>query len=291
MLAGLGAESAADAGRGAGLLGRGALVLVDAGHVHAHPARTLGAQLDDVLRAGLGASAAGGALLLVDDRKTRLRVHREGTELAGGHAVAAAQAAERAGGVSAVERGLDPAGLHAIVFVGTGTVGTGTVAADDGDLRGLLGHGEAEDGSHLLHHLVAAHRTVLVVQIGGFDRRIGEGAASGEAAAAAVGARHHLLHFVDPRIFLNPELARHPEEDEREQQAQDGQNRDGPDNSLCHYALMLNIYSFLSRPRSSQSTAYQRATAAMATPPASSSEPPAESVTSRAAAIRTSGST
>ena len=252
--AGLGAEAAADAGIGAGLLRSRPLVLVDAGHVLAHAARALETKFDDVLGAGFGAGAAGGTLLLVHDGQARRGIHRQGAELARGHAVAATQAAESAARVAAVERGLDPAGLRAVVLIGTRTSLAAAVATDHRDLRGLRGHRKTENGSDLLHHLVAAHRAILIVQVRCFDRRIGESAASGEAAAAAVGARHHLLHFVNPRVLLDLELARHPEQDQRKQQAQDAQDRDGPDDCLSHYALMLKTYSFLRRPRRSQMT-------------------------------------
>ena len=92
----------------------------------------------------------------------------------------------------------------------------------------------AEDGGDLLHHLVASHRAELAVKVRSLDGCVRERAAAGKAATSTVGARHHLLHLVDARILLDPELLRYEEEDEGQQQSEDRDDDDSPDNSLCH---------------------------------------------------------
>ena len=77
----------------------------------------------------------------------------------------------------------------------------------------------------------------MIVQIRSLHGGIGESAATGEAAAAAVGARHHLLHLVDTRILLNLELLRQQEKQQGENQSKTGQNRYCPDDS-CHFFFM-----------------------------------------------------
>ena len=88
--------AAAYAGVGAGLPCNSALVLVHAANPYAPLVLwhcTLVANLDDVLRAGLCAGAAGRTFGLVDLREACLRVHMDGAELAGSHTVATAETA------------------------------------------------------------------------------------------------------------------------------------------------------------------------------------------------------
>ena len=277
VTAGLGADAAADAGGGAGLLGRGALVLVAAVDPYAHAARALGAELDQPLRAGLGAGAAGGALGLIDHRETRFRVHAQRAELAGVHAVAAAEAAESAGGVAAVEGGLHAAGGESAVGVDRRTVGAGAVAAYDGDHRCLLFDLVTEDGGYLGHGVVAADRTEVIVQVRGLHGRFCERPATGETAPAAVRAGHHLLHLVDARILDHLELFSHQVEDEGKHESDEGDNRDCcPDcvhGSLFWFVdyFSVKMCRLLSLPLSSQSTKYQRATPPMPARPLQSS--------------------
>ena len=47
-----------------------------------------------------------------------------------------------------------------------------------------------------------------------------------ESAAAAVGAGEHLLHLVDARVLLDPELLGHEIEDHRREHAQRAQRQD-----------------------------------------------------------------
>ena len=104
---GLLAFAASYAGRFAGLPCSCALFHVYAGNEYAAVLRPLVAQLDDLLRTGLCTGTAAGTFLLINDRQTCNRVHRNGSELAGGNTVTAAEAAVEASGVAAVEGGLD----------------------------------------------------------------------------------------------------------------------------------------------------------------------------------------
>ena len=103
--------AATDAGCFASLASDSALVLVYAGNEHPHIARTLCTEFDDILRAGLHACSAGGALVLVNLRKPSLRIHVNSIELAGCHAVTAAKTAVGATRVTAVERSTRPASV------------------------------------------------------------------------------------------------------------------------------------------------------------------------------------
>lgn len=223
-LADLGALATSDAGGLAGLAGHGALVLVYAGYIDAAAVLWCGsgvADLDHVLRAGLGAGAASCALGGIHYGKSRGRVHRDGSELAGGHAVAAAEASERATGVPAVEGSLDLAGCIAVISIGLRTVLTCSVAAYDSHHRGFLLHLIAEDGRNFLHHFISSDRAVIVVKVRSLHRCIGKCTAAGESAASTIRTRHHLLHLVDARVLLDLELLRDEEEDEGQQQSED----------------------------------------------------------------------
>ena len=251
MRADLGALAAAYAGRGAGLAGDAALILIDAADKDTHRAGTLVPQFDNPLGAGFHTCAAGSALAFVNDRKTGFGIHVDGTELAGLDTVAAAETAVRATGVAAVERRLYLAGLHPVVDIGLRPVRAASVAADHGHPRGMGLDFIAENAGHLLHHIVTSDRTVHAVEVRRLDCCVGKGATAGESASAAVRTGHHLLHLIDTRVFLDLELLGHPEEDKRKDQAYERKDHDGQDNSVCHYFLMLNIYSFLSLPRKS----------------------------------------
>ena len=228
---GLDADTAAYAGSCTGLLGNRALVVIDAGHEDPHTARALVAELDDVLRASLGASAASRTLLFIHNRKSCFRVHSDGAELAGCHTVPAAQATVRAACISAVESRLYLAGLEAVIDVGLRAIGASAVATHHSHHRSLLLNLITEYGSNFLHNLIATHRTEVVVEVRSLHGSVGESTATRESATAAIGARHHLLHLIDARILLHLELLRDEEEDESEHQAEGRQDDNGPNDS------------------------------------------------------------
>ena len=165
MGTGLRAYSATDASVSAGLLDPGSLVLVDAGDIFPHTARSLLAKLDNSLWTGLRASAASGTFLLVHHRKSGLGIHRDRPELTSGHTVPATKATIRATGVTGIERRLHLAGKGAVVLTGSRSGGACAVTTDHSHHRGLLLDLVAEDLGNLLHRLVASDRTVVIVQI------------------------------------------------------------------------------------------------------------------------------
>ena len=113
--AGLRTFAATDAGCLTCLASNSALVLIDTRDENPHIARSFCTEFDDILRAGLHACSAGGALVLVNLRKPSLRIHVNSVELAGCHAVTAAKTAVGATRVTAVERSLHAARLHPVV--------------------------------------------------------------------------------------------------------------------------------------------------------------------------------
>ena len=229
MGAGLNADSAADAGVCAGLLRCRALILITAKHRLAHAARALRTQLDKLLGTGLDAIAASHALALVQHRQAGGRIHAEGAELAGKHAVPATQAAEGAAGVAAIERGLHAATVIAVVEIGFGAHLASAVASKHRHLGSLLHHGKAENLRHLLHHLIAAYGAEMGAQVGRLHGRIGESVASGITAATAVRTRQSLLYLLDARILLHLESLRDEEEDHGKHQTEPSQDYDSPD--------------------------------------------------------------
>ena len=235
MLAGLFADSAAYAGGRTGLLRDRALVFVYAGNVHAHAAGALGTKLDDALGTGGGTFAAGGTLGFVDHWKAGDGIHAQGSELAGRNAVAAAETAEQTAGVTSVQGRLDFAALLTLVGIDAGTGVAGAVAADDRHKRSGFAYLAPQDGGDLLHNLGAAHGAVVRVEVARLDGGVGEGTASGESAAAAIGAGKSFFNVVNPGVLLNLELPGHPEEHQGQQKAENRKNHDGPDDSVGHF--------------------------------------------------------
>ena len=97
------------------------------------------AQLDDAARAGFGAGAAGGALVGVDHWHP-VGAHVDGVELAGGHAVAAAEASEGASALAGVDGILEGARAQAVVVGAALLAAVGGVAAHHGHHRGNFCH-------------------------------------------------------------------------------------------------------------------------------------------------------
>ena len=202
------------AGCRAGFTCHSALVLVDTADIDPHAARTFVPEFDDILRAGLHAGSTCGTFLLVHFRQTCLRIHLDGSELACSHTVTATETAERTSRITAVKGSFDTAGRISAIIVYARAVCTCTVTPDRCDHRGFLLHLHAEHGCNFLHCLIATDRTEIVVQIWGFDTRLGEGTASCMSASSAVSSWKHLLHIVDPRIFLHLELCSHKIQDD-----------------------------------------------------------------------------
>ena len=226
----LGTEAATYAGSLAGLAGNGSLVPVDAGHINPEAADSLAPELDNALRTSLCTGPAGNAPALVHNRKSGLLIHRDGTELAGLHAVSAAETAECASGVAGIKRSLDLAGLVSVVVIGLRPVGAASVATDDSHHRSLLRHFITENGGYLLHDVVSAYRAEIGAEVRSLDGGLGESAAARESATAAIGARHHLLHLVNPWIFFYLEPFGNKVQDNRQDQSQNGDYHYCPNN-------------------------------------------------------------
>ena len=120
--AGLDALAATYAGYVTSLLGNGTLILVDATYINPAVQFVLVAQFDDIARAGLDAGTAGGALVLINHRKSSLGIHLNGVELTGRYAVTATQTAIETAGLTAVHHGGNGTALGSVISAQSGTV-------------------------------------------------------------------------------------------------------------------------------------------------------------------------
>ena len=120
--AGLDALAATYAGGVASLLGNGTLILVDATYIDPAVQFVLVAEFNNLTRAGLGAGAAGGTLVLVNYRKTCLRIHRDCIELTCLYAVTAAQAAIETACLTTVHHGGYCTASGSVIGTRAGTV-------------------------------------------------------------------------------------------------------------------------------------------------------------------------
>ena len=225
-LAGLHAFHTADASGLAGLHHHGALVLRDARHVDRPVLGPLLAELDDSLRTGLHAGAAGRALVGIDLGQPRFGVDPDGIEGADRHAVAVAQTAERTARLAHVERRSHGARRGAVEFVGSRTLGARSAAPHGSHLRLLFGGRLTQIIRHGLHAGAAAHRAEERRNVVPLHQRVGHAAATGEAAAAAVRSGEHLLDLVDPRVLLDPEFPGYEVEHHGRENAQRTQCQD-----------------------------------------------------------------
>ena len=120
--AGLDALTATYAGGVASLLGNGTLVLVNATYIDPAVQFVLVAEFYDMARASLGAGTAGCALVLVNHRKTGLRIHPDGIELTSLYAVAASQTAIETARLTAVHHGGYGTAPGSVIGTRSGTV-------------------------------------------------------------------------------------------------------------------------------------------------------------------------
>ena len=116
------ALAATYAGYIASLLGNGTLILVYAAYIYPAVQLVLVAEFDDMARAGLCASTAGSALVLINHRQSRLGIHVDGIELTCLDTVAATQAAKETAGLTAVHHGGNGAALGSVIGAWSGTV-------------------------------------------------------------------------------------------------------------------------------------------------------------------------
>ena len=231
MSTSLHADTATYAGIGTGLFRSRTLVLIAAVHIDAHPAGALRTKLDESLRAGLHALAAGDALGLVHHRQPGLGIHAQRAELASGDAIPATETAESAARVAGVKRSLHAAAERSVINIHLGAYGAAAIATHHGHLGSLGLNLVTENVRDLLHHVVAAHGAEMSAEVAGLHGGIGESMAAGIAATAAVRSRQGLLYLLDAGIFLNLELLGDEEEDHCKHETQPRQNHDSPDNN------------------------------------------------------------
>lgn len=118
----LDALAATYAGHITSLLGNGTLILVYAAYIYPAVQFVLVTEFDDTARAGLDAGSAGGALVLINHRKSSLGIHLNGVELTGRYAVTATQTAKETAGLTAVHHGGYCTALGSVISAQSGTV-------------------------------------------------------------------------------------------------------------------------------------------------------------------------
>ncbi len=137
----------------------------------------------------------------------------DSAKLARGHAIAVAEATERAARFSSVKIGNDLAGRCAVVAVVSRAVGTRAVATHHSHHGVGGGNGKAENIGHLLHYGRTADGTKQSAHAFRLHASFGKSSATGKSAAAAVGTRKHSLHFIDARIFIHFEFLGNKKQD------------------------------------------------------------------------------
>lgn len=231
----LGTLHAADTTGGAGLAGLGALVLVLAGHHRL--TLVLGDHADDVVGAGSSAGAAAGALLTIHLGDA---VHDvDGIEGAGPGTIAVAQAAVLAHTVAAVQALDGLAALDALKLVLLGGLVAGAGAGHDS----LHGHGSLSSHTHDLRdgsHGGGAAGSTLVDRVTVFHDALGIVGTARAAAGAAVGAGQHAGDLLHPLIHGHVHEDGGSHQDDRADQADDGNQNDCHDNRI-HILLSLLI--------------------------------------------------
>ena len=182
----------------------GAFLSVVAGHIHAAVVLTFGTDLDDAARTSLGTSAAAHAFVFVHLWQTCLLVDVEGVELAFLHTVAQPEAAVRTSVLASVESVGETADVGSFIMHLRRRVLTSTVATHYGNHRLGNGSGQSKQSGHFRHIGAGAVQTGEALLLGGgFNARLREVAASGEAASAAVSARQDSSYEIDARVFFH----------------------------------------------------------------------------------------
>ena len=160
-------------------------------------------------RTGLGTGSAGRTLLLVYYGQPSLAVHADGTKLAGGNTIAAAQTSETAVSLAGTGSVDSLTSTHAIIHNSTWTMLTTAVASHYGHHRVGIGYCHTEQVSNLPHDGRTANgtcQTVDAAKVGTLDKRIGHTAAASKAATATVGTRQDFKNLTDTRVFFHSKL-------------------------------------------------------------------------------------
>ena len=227
----LGTLATADAGSLASLHRHRALVFVDAGDEHSPTLRTLLAQFDDVARTRLDTGSARRALLFVNLRKSRLRVHVDSVKLAGGHTVATTQATKATGRLAGTTRIHGRTGAQSAVLGNLGAHGTASVTTYYGYHRLTVGNGHAQKVGHLAHHFCSSDRTLQPVDatgIGTLDQGVCQAATTSKATAATIGTGQLLGNLGNARVLIDGELLG------ADKQHQGGNQSDGSQYCYCN---------------------------------------------------------
>ena len=181
MLAVAHAEAAADAARGALLSYNSSLLMVGADDDDAPDVRE---ELDEVIRAGLGAKPAADAFTRIDVRYSVLDA--DGVLRADLRAVSEAEAAEGAHPLAAVKHLRGAAGIDTLVLMLALLIDAISAAMDERDLLDYVFTFDAEDVGDLLGDGVSAGNAKIRLRSFDLRERVRVTVAPGEAAGAAV---------------------------------------------------------------------------------------------------------
>ena len=115
------ALAAADAGGGASLACHSTFFFVAAGDINSTVLNAFLSKFDNAAGASLDAGTAGGALVLINHRKSRHGIHLNGVELTGRYAVTATQTAKETAGLTAVHHGGNGTAPGSVISTQSGT--------------------------------------------------------------------------------------------------------------------------------------------------------------------------
>ena len=163
----------------------------------------------------------------------------DGVELAGRHAVATAQAAERAAALAGINGILESAGTQAVIVRAALLATVGGVAAHHGHLGLALLDGASQQLGDLRRNGVAARGATQAVEAVLGHAGLGKGTAAGFAAATAIGAGQHLGNLVDQRVFDHLELLGHNVEHYGKNDAQRAEHHHRNQDLLCHIVVFV----------------------------------------------------
>lgn len=211
-LTGLHALATTYAGYGASLLRYRPLVLVDARHIYPAVLLVLVSEFNDMSRTSPHTGTTGGTLILIDLRKTCLRIHTDGSKTAGRHAVTTAQTAIEAPCLATAYHIRNGTALHTAILIDTGTVFTTAVTAHHRNLGSHSLNFATHYGGNLLHHLRLRRRAVHTLERALPYASLSKGRAAGKATSTAVCPGKKFLYLGYPRIGLHGKLLGNQEE-------------------------------------------------------------------------------
>ena len=220
------ALAATDTCRLALLHGHSALLLVRAGDIDPHAARTFVAQLDNLTGASLDTRTATDAHILDDLGQTCLEIHLHGTVGTSLNTVAASEASVGAGALAGAERCEHRTRGGTLETGQRGAQVACAVTLDDGYLRFCLGGGQADNLTDLFHYGTTRRGARQRVERCGVDTGHRKVAASAASASAAVRAGQQGLDLVNAGVFVDMELLGHDVEYSRADDADNPEDND-----------------------------------------------------------------